>query len=292
MPELPEIETLRRGLTEHVIGRTVSSVELRLPKLVAQGSVDALTGGTITAVSRRAKHLLLETDRSAVLAHLSLAGQILVRDADDTTLVAGGHPVPRFDAPMPHRSTHLLVTLDGGATLYLTDIRHFARIWIMPIDEAESRLASLGLGPEPLDARFTRKTLEEALRGRRRPLKPTLLDQSLVAGLGNIYVDEALWRARLTPERPAGSLDGNEIVRLHRAIRGVLRHAVTEGVAQVLDGRALPGTSFPSVHGREGQPCPRCRAIIVKSRIGGRGTYTCPRCQSAPSTVSRSVSAE
>ncbi len=279
MPELPEVETLRRGLAEHLVGRRIVTVELRLPKLVAEGRLEELEGATVTGVRRRAKHLLIDTDRATLLVHLKLAGQIALRRADGASLAVGGHPVPRFDAPLPHRSTHLILGLDDGSQLYLTDIRHFARVWVLPAADAEARLAALGLGPEPLDPAFTPRVLAEALAGRRRPLKPTLLDQTRVAGLGNIYVDEALWRARLAPTLSAGDLDTERVERLHAAIRAVLHHAVTEGVAQVLDGRAAPGTSFPAVHGREGQPCPRCGEPVRKARIGGRGTYTCPSCQ-------------
>jgi formamidopyrimidine-DNA glycosylase len=284
VPELPEVETLRRGLAEHVVGRTIVAAELRLPKLLASGAVEELIGARVLAARRRAKHLLLETDRATLLVHLKLAGQVAVRAADGTTLASGGHPVPRFDAELPHKSTHLILDLDDGARLYLTDIRHFARIWIMSPAEAEARLAALGLGPEPLEDEFTPAALAATLRGRVRPLKPTLLDQARVSGLGNIYVDEALWRAQLTPTRPAGGLTAAEVERLHAAIRAVLHHAVTEGVAQVLDGKALPDSDFPAVHGRAGRPCPRCGTTIVKTRLGGRGTYTCPACQAASAT--------
>lgn len=279
MPELPEVETLRRGLAAHLVGRRICAVEARLAKLVAAGTLAELEGATVVAVRRRAKRLLVETDRATLLVQLSLAGQMALRAADGATLASGGHPVPAWDAPLPHRSTHLALRLDDGATLYLTDIRHFARVWVLSAEEAQARLAELGLGPEPLEEEFTPGVLAAALAGRRAPLKPTLLDQARVAGLGNIYVDEALWRARLAPARAAGELGAEEVARLHAAIRGVLERAVTGGVAQVLDGRAAPGTDFPAVHGRAGQPCPRCGTPIVKTRLAGRGTYTCPSCQ-------------
>jgi len=285
MPELPEVETLRRGLAEHLVGRRVLWIDVRLPKLIALGSPDDLLGLVVSGVRRRAKHLAIVLGPLTVLAHLRLAGQIVLRASDGVTLVGGGHPVPRFDAPLPHRSTHVMVGLDDGATMYVTDIRQFARLWVLPTDEADHRLATLGLGPEPLEAGFTRMRLAATLAGRRGPLKPLLLDQRLVAGLGNIYVDEALWRAQLHPARAAGTVGTHDVARLHRAIRSVLRHAITHGVAQVLDGRAAPGTDFPAVHGREGQPCPHCRTTILKTRLGGRGTYTCPRCQ--PSIADR-----
>jgi formamidopyrimidine-DNA glycosylase len=291
MPELPEVETLRRGLERSLVGRRFEWVELRLPRIVNAGSLEALVGAEVLAVRRRAKLLLVETSQAALLVHLGLAGQIVLREADGRTTASGGHPVPRFDAALPHKSTHVILGVSGGGTLFLTDIRQFGRISVLPVEAARAAIAERALGPEPLGASFTALALARALAGRTRPLKPTLLDQRLIAGIGNIYADEALWRARLSPLTPAGQLSSAEVVRLHRSIRGVLRHAVNEGVAQVLDGRALPGTRFPSVHGREGQPCPRCGRTIVKSRVGGRGTYTCPRCQPSPGALGSSAGA-
>src|SRR4051794_22575577 len=120
MPELPEVETLRRGLERALVGRRVEWVELRLPRIVNVGTLEAIEGATVLAVHRRAKHLLIETDQAALLVHLGLAGQMVLREADGQTVASGGHPVPRFDAPLPHKSTHLLLGVSGGATLYLT----------------------------------------------------------------------------------------------------------------------------------------------------------------------------
>jgi formamidopyrimidine-DNA glycosylase len=180
---------------------------------------------------------------------------------------------------MPHKATHVVFHLDDGSTLYLTDIRQFGRFWLLPASELKAFIAKQKLSPEPLTARFTAKRLAERLSRRSVQLKPVLLDQSVVGGLGNIYSDEALWRARLNPKRPANSLTPSEVVRLHRAIRWVLDFAVRDGVAFVPNGKAISDRAFPYAHGRGGSPCPRCRTTIVKEWVGGRGTSYCPKCQ-------------
>jgi formamidopyrimidine-DNA glycosylase len=176
--------------------------------------------------------------------------------------------------------------LDDGSIVYLTDIRQFARVRVMATDEVKPFLAAYRLGPEPLSRRFSSRTLAAGLaRHPRLPIKPALLDQRTVSGLGNIYVDESLWKARIHPMRAAGSLDLSEIGRLARAIRAVLGYAVTHGVAEILNGKAAPEHHFPKVHGRAGGRCPRCRAEVVKFIVGGRGTYVCQRCQVVPTPV-------
>lgn len=288
MPELPEVETLRRDLSSTVVGRTIVTAESRLTKLFVEPSDPAwLVGHEIVALRRRAKFLIWEfSEDPAMVMHLKLSGQIIQRDPDGGTVAAGGHPVPAFDAPMPHKATHANFTLDDGSTVYVTDIRQFARIRLMPMGEVEGFLAGYRLGPEPLGRKFSARSLAAGLaRHPRLPIKPALLDQRTVAGLGNIYVDESLWKARIHPMRAAGSLDEPEVSRLARAIRAVLGHAVTNGVAEILNGKAAPEHDFPRVHGRAGGRCPRCRAEVMKFTVGGRGTYVCQRCQTAPNAL-------
>jgi formamidopyrimidine-DNA glycosylase len=285
MPELPEVETLRRELSRTVVGKTFVTASARIPKLFVEPlGPDVLVGRTILALNRRAKFLIWElSDGLTMIMHLKLAGQIIHRDSRGNTIASGGHPVPPFDAPMPHKQTNATFTLDDGSIVYVTDIRQFARIRILPSSEVRAFLRPYRLGPEPLSRAFSTRALGAGLkRHPRLAVKPALLDQRTVAGLGNIYVDESLWKARVHPERLAGSLSEEEVRRLARAIRGVLGHAVTNGVAEILNGKATPEHDFPRVHGREGARCPRCRREIVKTRVGGRGTYVCNRCQPAP----------
>jgi formamidopyrimidine-DNA glycosylase len=215
-----------------------------------------------------------------MVMHLRLAGQLVHRDASNTTLAEGGHPVPAFGAPLPHRSTHVIFTFDDGSVLYLTDIRQFGRVWILPEAGVQPLLDQAKLGPEPLDPAFTLDVLKERLARRQRmPLKPVLLDQKVVGGIGNIYADEIIFESKLRPDTRVGELDEAALGRLHAAIQTILGLAVREGVAEILNGKASPARDFPRVHGRAGQPCPTCGTPVVKVQFAGRGTYTCPSCQ-------------
>lgn len=277
MPELPEVETIARELRRAGIeGRRIRAVNVRWPRTVAPAEprrfAAALQGQTIRRVVRRGKYLVwaLE-DGSSVLIHLRMTGQLGV---------AGGRE-PRA----PH--VRLDIRLDDGREVRFCDTRKFGR-WLHT-RAPENRLAALG--PEPFDRAFTPASLRAALRGRRRALKPLLLDQRTVAGLGNIYVDEALWQARLHPLRGANTLRPAECRALHAAIRDVLRAGIRDGGTSLGAGR----TNYASPSGRRGrhqerlnvfartdQACPRCGARIRRLVVGQRGTHICPRCQRAP----------
>ena len=284
MPELPEVESLRRSLSRTLIGRTIAAADLRLPKLLVAPpgrGPESLVGKTVLDLRRRAKFLIVDlSGDDALVLHLRLAGQIVHRDRQDHTLAEGGHPVPAWGAPLPHKSTHLILSLDDGSTLYVTDIRQFGRVWLLSGAGVEPLLAKARLGPEPLAEEFTVDVLRARLARRpRAQLKPLLLDQSFVGGVGNIYADEIIYASSLRPDTVVGQIDDERVAGLHDAIKSVLHFAVADGVAQILNGKTLPGRDFPRVHGRAGQPCPRCGTTIAKTRFAGRGTYTCPRCQ-------------
>jgi len=284
VPELPEVESLRRDLAATLVGRTFASVDVRLAKQVLTPtglSVEHIIGQQIEEIRRRAKFLIFDLSGGlALVFHLRLAGQMIHRDAEQATLASGGHPVPAYDAPMPHRSTHVIFHFDDGSILYLTDIRQFGRVWVLPDAGVDQLIEQAKLGPEPLDPSFTVDMLRERLARRQKmALKPVLLDQHVIAGIGNIYADEIIFASRLTPATRVGDLDDAALVRLHRAIKDVLGLAVREGVAEILNGRATMTRDFPRVHGRKGQPCPVCGRPIVKNQFAGRGTYTCPECQ-------------
>jgi formamidopyrimidine-DNA glycosylase len=286
MPELPEIETIRRHLAAVLPGRTVTGVELRLPKLLQAEpgrTLRDLIGQPVLAVNRRAKHLWLDFggDQS-LLIHLRLTGQIVHQSASGERR-PGGHPVPAFDAPLPHKSTHFWMTFDDGSTLYLTDIRQFAVLRLVGTAHVPALLAAEAYGPDALDPALTPAALAERLKAHPRArLKSVLLDQSVIAGLGNIYVDEALYAARLHPLRTPASLTADEVARLLAGIRDALDHGLRQGGFTIINGRARPLDGYPRVHGLAGAPCPRCGTPIVKTTVGGRGTYLCPTCQPAP----------
>ncbi len=283
MPELPEVEGARRGIAEQLVGRRVVDFELWLPKLIVAESglsVATLRGETLTGAQRHGKYLLLTFDGVSAVVHLKLAGQLVAR-GESIPGFAAGHPVPAYDAPLPHKSTHLRLDFEGDAHLYLTDIRHFARVWLMPHDDVPDYMARLKLGPDLLSPEFTPRFLAERLKRRKATkIKPALLDQSVIAGVGNIYADESLWQARIHPERLAGSLTAGEVRRLYGGIVTTMEHAVPVGGARILHTKAQPDVGeFPFVHGREGLPCPRCGTTIIKTRVNNRGTYLCPKCQ-------------
>ena len=283
MPELPELEELVRNLSPSLIGRTIQSVQVHKPQLfnAAPGlTLEDLFGRRIERIWRRGKYTIWELAGDLdLIIHLKLAGQMVHIAKDGHELGHGGHPIPMWGTPMPHKSSHVVFCLDDSSILYLTDIRQFARLHLMPRSEVEKFIKGQRIGVEPLTRRFTAKALAAKLRRRTIPLKTTIMDQSVVGGIGNIYADESLWKARLHPRRAANSLSDAEITRLHRAIRAVLDYAVREGPAFVPRDKVIGDREFPYVHGRAGARCPRCGGVVLKEYVGGRATYFCPKCQ-------------
>ena len=286
MPELPEVETIRRIVERELVGLTLVGVDLTLPKLLRDSPIPDLTllvGRTLLGAERRAKVLMTHWsgDLSA-LTHFKLAGQLAVIRPDGRRVVAG-HPVPDPQGDLPHKSTHLTLTFDDGSIVYYSDLRQFGWWRLMPSDDVEPALAAFDFGPEGTGgAGFDRDDLAERLGRRRIAVKPALLDQRVVAGLGNIYVDEALHRARINPGRSANSLARDEVSAVHEAIGWALERGIEQGGADIRRGRAYPRDGFPAVHARKDEPCTTCGTAIVKTTLGGRGTYYCPTCQPEP----------
>ena len=270
MPELPEVESVRRAIAPALEGRTFRRVEIddvRLTRPEDPLEVAAeLVGERVDRVDRRGKYLILRfASGRALLIHLRMTGTLL-RD--------------------PTSATHVraVVSLDDGTEVGYRDVRRFGTWLLLEPGELEPYLGAR-VGEEPLVAAFTARGLGERLAGRRTSLKAALLDQRTLAGLGNIYVDEALWYARLHPLRPAASLDRNELRRLHRGIRRALELGIARQGSTLTDYR-LPDGSEGSMqkefraYGRTGEPCDRCGTPLEKIRVAGRGTWFCPRCQS------------
>ena len=283
MPELPEVETLRRGLERDLVGRRIERAELLTPKIFSGlpgRSVGDAVGAAVERIRRRAKYLIVDLSNGiSLVVHLSLGGQIVLENARGER-TSGGHPVPAYDKPLPHKQTHVILGFDDGSVLFLTDIRKFAHLWVVPTEDVYSVVPDERLGLEIQSPEFSLAAFRARLAARSGArLKPLLLDQALVAGLGNIYVDESLWGARLHPLRTAGSLGEAETARLYDSIREVIELALTMGVARIVNGRAVAGAILPRIHGREGDPCPRCGTMIEKFRVVGRGTYVCRGCQ-------------
>ncbi|MHB1595505.1 MAG: bifunctional DNA-formamidopyrimidine glycosylase/DNA-(apurinic or apyrimidinic site) lyase [Streptosporangiaceae bacterium] len=295
MPELPEVETLRRGLAAHITGMRVTAVEIGDRKAF-DGPEDAIRhdveGHRISRVARRGKVLILflrepgswAGDSSSLLIHPKMTGQ-LVLTSGSATVLAGGHPTPSMLRPMPNATTRAVFRLGPGWHLYYNDARRFG--WIRPAgpDPCRTDRFLARLGPDPLGADFTPVALLQALaRHPRAPVKAVLLDQTAIAGIGNIYADEILHRARIHPSRPTGGLSQAEARRLYAAIRGILRAAVESGgtsfAGYMNEARGRPGyLGQAHVFRRQGLPCPVCGTPIIRTTVAGRATNYCPHCQ-------------
>jgi formamidopyrimidine-DNA glycosylase len=270
VPELPEVETIRRQLALRLEGRTFERVEIYDPRLTRPLDpfevAAELEGGRVLAVERHGKYLALRLEDGLVLlVHLRMTGSFAF-------------------APTSHERA--AITLDDRSRLVYRDVRRFGTWLVLEAEELEGYLAVRN-GPEPLGPSFTAEWLAGRLASRHAPLKAVLLDQKVAAGLGNIYTDEALWRSRLNPLRPAGSLAPGEVRTLLRAIRAALRAGLERQGASLRDYAAPDGSTGAMqeefrVYGRDGEPCPRCRTPISKVRVGGRGSWFCPRCQRLP----------
>lgn len=288
MPELPEVETLRRGLDALVLGKCIESVAVAWPASldVDQSRIDALVSGRrVTSVRRRGKVLILDLDdEQHLLIHPKMTGQLVIV-VQGTTVFAGGHPSRAMLGPMPNATTRVTFSFSADTWLYFNDQRKFG--WIRLVDTAsladEEFLSRLG--PEPLSAAFTRRGLRERLaRHPRAVIKAVILDQSTVAGVGNVYTDEALHLARIDPRRAAGSLTAVEVARLHRAIRSVIGDAVEHGGTSFVGYiNEFRGRSTYLAHARvfhrDGEPCRECGTPIKRVRVAARGTSFCPYCQ-------------
>ncbi len=286
MPELPEVETCRRIVEAELAGRTYSRIDVRLPKLLRTSEIptlDPLIGKTVLGARRRAKVLMIDASGDLTLMiHFKLAGQLSVQRPDGRRITAG-HPVPKPDGVYPHKSTHIDFWFDDGTVAYFSDIRQFGWLRLMPSEQVEAAIAAFGFGPEGTgEERITLPQLRAALSRRSIPVKTAILDQGLVAGVGNIYADEALFVARVHPETPANQLSTIAVRRLWEGIDFALIQGLAQGGATIIHQKAYPVDGFPAVHGREGEPCPRCGASIEKIEVGTRGTYFCPKCQKRP----------
>ena len=267
MPELPEVETIRSQLAPRLEGRTLVRVEILDPRLTRPFDLfevaEELEGDTVVAVERRGKYLLVRLESGlGLLVHLRMTGSFGF-------------------APASHERAAL--ELDDGSRLVYRDVRRFGTWLVLEGADLEPYLATKN-GPEPLGPRFSARWLAAQLARRRAPLKAVLLDQRVVAGLGNIYADEALWHARVDPLCAANSLTHEEVKRVTRAIRAALRTGIERQGSTLRDYAAPDGAAGSMqnefrVYGRDGEPCKRCRTPIAKTRVGGRGTWFCPRCQ-------------
>jgi formamidopyrimidine-DNA glycosylase len=286
MPELPEVETVRRGLNDLIIGKRVVQEEHDTDKGFPNAPQDVqqfLVGATITDVRRRAKVLLIDlsTDYTLVI-HLKMTGQLVFRGEQ---VFGAGHPNESLIGELPDRSTRVTLRFADDSRLYFNDQRKFGWMRLMPTIEVPEIDFMKKVGPEPLEAEFTAEEFESRFKRRANTsIKAALLDQTVVAGIGNIYADESLWGAKVHPKRLVKTVTSEEFAAIYRELREVMAIAIEKGGSTDknyvnAEGKRGNYLDFARAFRREGQPCPRCGADIIKFKAAGRGTHICPVCQ-------------
>jgi len=273
MPELPEVETIKRTLKLKLKGLSFQTVEVYLPKIIRnltpQEFEAKLSGKTVNKIERRGKYLLFFlTGNFILILHLRMTGKLI-------------YSLPE-DPLEPH--THIIFHLDNGFLLRYTDTRQFGRVYLVEKEKLSLVAGLNSLGVEPFDPGFTKAFLMRELKHRHTKIKSLLVDQSFIAGIGNIYADEVLFRALIHPQRQSQTLTARETTRLYHAIREVLQESIENRGASIkdyVDGEGSAGNyqNFLKVYGREGKPCARCNRPIARIRLGGRSTYFCSACQ-------------
>lgn len=273
MPELPEVETVKRTLEQLVLGKKIKEVSVFWPKIIKKPEPvkqfqDALVGQTIRSISRRGKFLIFILDDYSMVSHLRMEGKYML-----------------FQKEEPYdKHTHVIFSFIDGTELRYRDVRKFGTMHLFEKGQELKSLPLVNLGPEPLSTAFTVEYLAEKLAKTSRKIKPVLLDQSMVVGIGNIYVDESLFRAGIHPERSASSLIDLEIKKLHQAIVATLSEAVEKGgstIRSYINSQGQMGMFQLElyVYGRKGEDCKICGTPLEKLVVGGRGTHICPSCQ-------------
>ena len=271
MPELPEVETVKNELAPHILGRIFTDTTILWDRIVKTPSAEEfrcrLVGQTITGLSRRGKYLALTLNSDDLLViHMKMSGSLLLsRDSSE-----------------PPAYTRAIFHLDGGMRIFFRDPRKFGRVWLV----RDWKMAAQKLGPEPLEPEFTPQVLAQRLKNRKAPVKALLCDQSVIAGIGNMYADEALFAAGINPLRSGSSLTPEELERLHHTIQQTLRAAIRNKGASIVNYYRPGGETgtahfeFKVAHGR-GKNCPNCGRLIQRIPVRNRGTYFCPECQPA-----------
>lgn len=302
MPELPEVETIARDLNEALRGLTIKDFKVinektrRIRPFLSTTEKklrQAVIGRKIVKISRRAKMLVFNLDDNLpyakknsegvyLLAHLKMTGQLILIKPRGQSVI-GGHPIVSAEPELPNKFTRAIMTFSDNSFLYFNDIRRFGWLKIFNFEELKNELSSFGI--EPLSKEFTANKLKQILKHRAKTtIKQAIMDQKLLAGIGNIYADECLFAAKIKPQRRAGTLKPAEIVKLHNAIRKILRFSIAKRgttLSDYRDGHGLPGgfVRFLKVYGRAGKPCKICGRPVNKGRLGGRSTHWCSVCQ-------------
>jgi formamidopyrimidine-DNA glycosylase len=284
MPELPEVETIKIGLARLLPGKIVKDVSNDWPKSFPNAPADVarfLIGAAIKHVRRRAKVLIIELNNEySLVIHLRMTGQLVFRGEQ---VFGAGHPNDSLIGELPDKSTRVTLDFTDGSKLFFNDQRKFGWMRLLPSTEVPEIDFMKTVGPKPLEDDFTAdKFIERLLTRKNSPIKAVLLDQKVLAGVGNIYADESLWMAKIHPLTPVAKVPRTKLVGLHNDIRAVLKLSIEKGGStdrNYVDSEGKKGSylSFANVFRRQGQPCPRCGTIIEKIRAAGRGTHICPK---------------
>jgi formamidopyrimidine-DNA glycosylase len=292
MPELPEVETVRRGLDRLAVGRRLAAADVMEPKSF-RGDPAALEGRLIKGTRRRGKVLILDLDGDvSLVAHLKMTGQMVYRGAPGGTPGAedrwgAGHPTDSFLGDLPDSSTRVVLHFEDESALYFNDQRKFGWLALMPTDQVERVPLLATMGPEPLEGDPWPEFRRRARRHQNTSVKAALLNQEVVAGIGNIYADEACWAARVHPATRVKDVTDRKLRSLLDGAVAAMRQSISLGGSTDrnyvdAEGRRGAYLDFANVFRRDGLPCRRCGREIVKSRVAGRGTHTCPKCQKPP----------
>lgn len=290
MPELPEVETVRIGLAKLLPGREVAGVDFDWPKSFPNAPADVqkfVVGAKVTVVKRRAKVLLVElSSKYSLVVHLKMTGQLVFQSPKER--FGAGHPNDSLVGKLPDKSTRVTLTFKDGSKLFFNDQRKFGWMRLLPTAEVMNIDFFKKVGPEPLAADFTWQIMRgRLLRRRNTCIKAALLDQTVIAGVGNIYADEALWGAKIHPAMPVRDISPAKFHKLYDELVYVLKLSIEKGGSSDrnyvnAEGKKGSYISFARVFRREGQACPRCGRTIEKIRVAGRGTHICPYCQKEP----------
>jgi formamidopyrimidine-DNA glycosylase len=287
MPELPEVETIKRGLSNLIVGKIFKTVSYDTANSFPNAKHDVdkfLLNSKITIVSRRAKVLLIDLSTNYTLViHLKMTGQLVF--VDNTNRFGAGHPSDSLVGALPDKSTHVTLDFTDGSHLYFNDQRKFGWVRLLPTAEVSNIDFMKKVGPEPLEADFTASEFTERFKRRARTsIKAALLDQTVIAGVGNIYADESLWGAKIHPATIVGDLAYSKFQFLYSELRYVMNLSIEKGGSTNrnyvnAEGKKGSYMDFARVFRREGLLCPRCNSEIIKIRVAGRGTHICPNCQ-------------
>ena len=286
MPELPEVETVVRGLNRLILKKKIAQVKHDWPKSfpnLEKDVNDFMIGAEISKVQRRGKAIIIELNNGwALVTHLRMTGQMVYRGEENW---GAGHPNDDFLNDLPNKSTRVEIDFEDQTKLFFNDQRKFGYMKLLPEPEIEELPFFVKLGPEPLEDNFTVEIFKERLLKKKNSLvKPTILDQSVIAGVGNIYADEALWRAKIHPETRIKDFSNIDFKNLHESIRFVMNKSIEKGGSTDrnyvnADGSRGNYLEYAAVYHKNGQPCKRCGTEISKIRVGGRGTHFCENCQ-------------